>query len=363
MVGTIVHQLTDGDITDKVETSKEEISDDEFHIIYKVEDTSGNKQEKTRRIFYVDDIKPVIELNGDGTVILNIGEQYKEQGAKAHDEKDGDLTDKIETSGNVDTNKEIILQGKGRTELEEFIDMPLGNNTLILKVIDIEGKTVSYSQMYELVDGDVIKPEIELLVEGSKVKIVAKDETELDYIIYYWNEEDETRVDAREDSSKQIEEKIEILKGENTLTIIAVDKAGNEEIKEQTYKGAKKPKIELSRTGNELIIKVTDEEGIQKIEYTLNGTYYSTDPQNTGASLNMKEVEMKQPLIQGENKITIKAYNISGLETGRAATAQAKQGREDVIPTTTKSKSRIVKRKDGDRKRRGQKRSKEKRRT
>lgn len=243
---------------------------------------------------------PLVTINQEGNKLkVNI----------KHDK----IIDRIIYSWNE--NQEIILQGKGRTELEEFIDMPLGNNTLILKVIDIEGKTVSYSQMYELVDGDVIKPEIELLVEGSKVKIVAKDETELDYIIYYWNEEDETRVDAREDSSKQIEEKIEILKGENTLTIIAVDKAGNEEIKEQTYKGAKKPKIELSRTGNELIIKVTDEEGIQKIEYTLNGTYYSTDPQNTGASLNMKEVEMKQPLIQGENKITIKAYNISGLET------------------------------------------------
>ena len=31
------------------------------------------------------------------------------------------------------------------------------------------------------------------------------------------------------------------------------------------------------------IVKVTDEEGIQKVEYTLNGVYYSTDPNNTGA--------------------------------------------------------------------------------
>lgn len=243
---------------------------------------------------------PVVTINQEGNILkVNV----------KHDK----IIDRIVYTWNE--NQEIVLQGKGRLELEETIDIPVGNNILVLKVIDIEGQTVSYSQMYELVDGDVIKPEIELLLEGSKVKIVAKDETELDYIIYYWNEEDETRVNVREDSLKQIEEKIDILKGENTLTIIAVDKAGNEEIKEQTYKGAKKPKIELSRSENELIIKVTDEEGIQKIEYTLNGTYYSTDPQNTGVSLNMKEVEMKQPLIQGENKITIKAYNISGLET------------------------------------------------
>lgn len=242
---------------------------------------------------------PLVEINQEGA---NLKVNIK------HDK----IIDKIVYSWNK--NQEVILQGKGRLELEEIIDMPIGTNTLVLKVTDIQGKTVTYSQSYELEEGDVIKPEIELLVENSKVKIVAKDETELDYIIYYWNEEDETRVDVREDSLKQIEEKIEILKGENTLTIVAVDKAGNEEIKEQIFKGVKKPKIEATRSGNELIIKVTDEEGIQKIEYTLNGVFYSTDSKNTGAPLNMKELEIKQPLAQGENKITIKAYNISGLE-------------------------------------------------
>lgn len=243
---------------------------------------------------------PLVEINQEGaTLKLKV----------KHDK----IIDKIIYSWNE--NQEIILQGKGRLELEETIDMPIGTNTLVLKVTDIDGKTVSYSQIYELAQGDVIKPEVELLVESSKVKIVAKDETALDYISYYWNEEDETKVEVREESLKQIEEKIDILKGENTLTVIAIDQAGNETIKEQTFKGVKKPKIDLARSGSELIVKVTDEEGIQKVEYTLNGVYYSTDPQNTGTPLNMKQLEFKQPLAQGENKITIKAYNISGLET------------------------------------------------
>lgn len=224
------------------------------------------------------------------------------------------LIDKIIYSWNG--NAQIVLQGKGRMELEEIITIPMtGTNVLDLKVIDIAGKTVNYNKTYELEEGDVIKPEIELLVEGSKVKIVAKDETQLDYITYYWNAEDETTVNVREESLKQIEEKIDILKGENTLTIIAVDKAGNETIKEQTFKGVKKPVVELARDGEELIIKVTDEEGIQKIEFNLNGEDYSTDPNNTGTALNMKEVEIRQKLTSGENKITIKVYNISGLQT------------------------------------------------
>lgn len=243
---------------------------------------------------------PLVEINQEGATL---------KVSVKHDK----IIDKIVYSWNE--NQEVILQGKGRLELEETIDMPIGINTLMLKVTDINGKTVSYSESYELEEGDVTNPEIELLVESSKVKIIAKDETALDYILYYWNEEDETRVDVREESLKQIEEKIDILKGENTLTIVAVDKAGNETTEVQTFKGVKKPKIDLARNGSELIIKVTDEEGIQKIEYTLNGVYYSTDPKNTGTPLNMKELEIKQPLQQGENKITIKAYNISGLET------------------------------------------------
>lgn len=240
-------------------------------------------------------------------------EVNKENASLIIDIKHDKIIDRIIYNWN-DT-QEFVLLGKGRKEIQEIIDLPVGNNILNLKVTDIEGKTVSYSQSYELEEGDVIKPEIELLVESAKVKIVAKDETALEYILYYWNSEDETRVDVREGSLKQIEEKIDILKGENKLTIVAVDKAGNETTKEQIFKGVKKPKIDIAKSGNEFIIKVTDEEGIQKIEYVLNGIYYSTDPQKTGTSLNMKELEIKQPLQQGENKITIKAYNISGLET------------------------------------------------
>lgn len=96
----------DGDLTESVKLSFRIVNDGETDIIYKVTDASGNHQEKIRKVFLVDDIKPTIDLIGDGTVILNIGEKYEEQGAKAQDEKDGDLTDRIEISGEVNTNQE-----------------------------------------------------------------------------------------------------------------------------------------------------------------------------------------------------------------------------------------------------------------
>lgn len=209
--------------------------------------------------------------------------------------------------------QEVVLQGKGRNIIEESIQVPEGENTLTLKVVDILGKEVTYIQEYTSVSTDTIKPEIELTIENSKVKITAKDETQLDYISYHWNDEDETILEAREESPKLVEEKIAILKGENTLKVTAVDKSGNVTQKEQTFKGAKKPTIELSGQGNEIIIKVTDEENIKKIEFTLNGVFYSTDSNNTGTSLDVKELEIRQPLASGRNTINVKAYNVNDL--------------------------------------------------
>ena len=209
--------------------------------------------------------------------------------------------------------QEVVLQGRGRTQIEESIPLEIGDNTIYLTVSDLSGKEVSYDGTYFVEEGDTTPPQIELILEDGRVKISAKDETQIAYILYYWNEEDETRLDARAESPTLIEERLSVLRGENTLTVVAVDTAGNETTEVQTYKGATKPQISLSREGDELIIKVTDEENIQKIEFTLNGVFYSTDANNTGTPLNMKEIEIRQKLNAGTNTITVTAYNVSGL--------------------------------------------------
>ena len=224
------------------------------------------------------------------------------------------LIDKVIYSWNNE-QRETVLQGKGRLQMEENITLPIGTNTLKLKVVDIDGHTINYTNEYTLEDGDFTKPEIELLLDGAKVKIVAKDETAIDYMEYYWNDEEATTINVTANSPKQIEERVTILKGENTLHIIAVDKAGNESEEEQVYKGATKPVINVARDGKTLIITVTDEDNIKRIDYTLNDVEYSTDPSNTGTPLNMKELSIRQELKDGANKITIKALNTSGLET------------------------------------------------
>lgn len=95
----------DGDITEKINIEKNQINENQMEIKYTVTDNSGNTNVKIRKVNFIDDIAPNITLNGKERIVLYVGNTYKEQGAKAIDEKEGDLTDKINIEGGVDSNK------------------------------------------------------------------------------------------------------------------------------------------------------------------------------------------------------------------------------------------------------------------
>ena len=90
----------DGDITERVE----KVTNDSL-IDYKVKDSSGNETKKERKLIVTDEEGPVITLNGNETTYVTKGATYTEKGATASDNCDGDLSEKIETSGSVDTSK------------------------------------------------------------------------------------------------------------------------------------------------------------------------------------------------------------------------------------------------------------------
>ena len=89
----------DGDVTDRVEIVKEENK-----IIYSVIDSSGNKTEITRNLIN-DNVNPEISLIHSDNLTFKKGKKYKEFGAKAIDNCDGDITSRIEIVSNVDVNK------------------------------------------------------------------------------------------------------------------------------------------------------------------------------------------------------------------------------------------------------------------
>lgn len=89
----------DGDITDKVDAII-----DKDNILYRVFDSSFNRTEVKRDIIHEDKINPSIELKGKRTIYIYEGNSYIEEGYTAFDNCDGDITDKVVSTGNVDTN-------------------------------------------------------------------------------------------------------------------------------------------------------------------------------------------------------------------------------------------------------------------
>src|SRR5699024_11650177 len=77
-----------------------------YEINKEVADSSRNITTETRKVVVLeDDEAPVITLNDDKPIELEVGKTYEEPGATAEDNVDGDITDDIEITGEVNTNK------------------------------------------------------------------------------------------------------------------------------------------------------------------------------------------------------------------------------------------------------------------
>lgn len=103
--GYAVTDNYDDNLVEKVKIHKEEISQTEYNLVYTVEDSSKNTATTIRKVYIVDDVAPVITLNGNSNMKILLNSKYEEKGATANDEKDGDLSTKIKITGSVDTYK------------------------------------------------------------------------------------------------------------------------------------------------------------------------------------------------------------------------------------------------------------------
>ena len=93
----------DGDLTASVVRTE-----DQNQVTYTVTDSSGNTAQVVRNIEYTDPIAPEVTLLGAPHIMLQVGMSYEEYGATATDNCDGDLSQQVTISGEVDTGKEGI---------------------------------------------------------------------------------------------------------------------------------------------------------------------------------------------------------------------------------------------------------------
>ncbi|GAB2572671.1 immunoglobulin-like domain-containing protein [Gracilibacillus alcaliphilus] len=115
-----------------------------YELTYSVQDAAGNETNRTRAVHVVDEEFPVITLNGDNPLIIEVGTAYEELGATAHDNADGDISDQMIITGQVDISK-------------------LGSYQVAYKVADSSGNQTEVMRTVEVVD--TTNPEI--ILEGK----------------------------------------------------------------------------------------------------------------------------------------------------------------------------------------------------
>lgn len=98
--------------------------------IYEIKYYHGNSY-KIRKVRVIDSEPPIITLNGDSEINVVLNGNYWEQGYKAVDNYDGDLTNKVVVKSNLDTSKE------GTYEITYEVKDSSGNSKSITRKINV----------------------------------------------------------------------------------------------------------------------------------------------------------------------------------------------------------------------------------
>lgn len=202
--------------------------------------------------------------------------------------------------------EKVFVNGNNGRYLEKEITIPSGTNTLHVIIRDEDGKEITYEKQYE------IESNINIEISGNKIKISYEGNTQLSYMTYRWDEEEEKRIEV---NGTSIEEEIDAIKGLHTLTVIVVDENNNTDTKVQKINGVSKPKISLGvdDTKEHFVIMTSDDEKLEKVEFKLNqdDEVYELNLGNQ----NTKELNYRVPfeLQSGENIIEVTVYNSNNI--------------------------------------------------
>jgi len=133
-LGAIAEDNADGDISQQIKIDGEVDSTKlgTYEIYYYVVDRSGNEAEEViRTVKVVDSTPPDLNLIGDQEVTIELDETYEEQGFRAIDNYDGDITDRVQISNHVN------LQQVGTYEIIYTVEDTSGNVATIVRTVQV----------------------------------------------------------------------------------------------------------------------------------------------------------------------------------------------------------------------------------
>ncbi|WP_143870385.1 DUF5011 domain-containing protein [Catenovulum sediminis] len=132
--GASAYDDVDGDISIEISGMVDTDTDGTYTITYLAVDSAGNQTSVTRTVVVesviVDQTPPTIELNGDASVTLEVGDIYTDQGAIAFDDTDSDIN--VVVTGEVDTTT------AGTYILTYTAKDLAGNETSVVRTIYVE---------------------------------------------------------------------------------------------------------------------------------------------------------------------------------------------------------------------------------
>lgn len=121
-------------IEGKVDTAKV----GEYKLTYTVFNSKKEKSNTIERIVSVQDkVAPTITLKGKNEVTIYVGNTYKDSGCTANDNYDGDITNKVTITGEVDTKKE------GTYTINYEVEDSSGNKAQTTRKVVVKKKTSS----------------------------------------------------------------------------------------------------------------------------------------------------------------------------------------------------------------------------
>lgn len=163
--------------------------------------------------------------------------------------------------------RETIEQGNSeQTFIKDDIAISPGTNTLYVTAIAVNGRTTEDSYSYSY-DGIAIEFSV---VDNTYIKITASDVEGLTSLNFKWNSDEEIIAYPNGNDNTVIEQLTEIPTGLNTLSVTVVNSLNKTLTKTQSIKGNHPPQIDIYKQGNDLVVVITDEEGIDRIIQQVN---------------------------------------------------------------------------------------------
>ncbi len=208
---------------------------------------------------------------------------------------------------------EQTITKNGETQINEEIDLPVGNNKLDVTIVDMKNNSTPYTKEFT---ADSTLPQLALSLgdDGTKIKIVAKDTVALSYVTYQWDDEDVQTIYPEEGSEAQLETEIEAPAGKHNLTVIAVNTSNKTTTKTQEVDGVDegtKPSVKAAiepADRSKIIFSASDQIGLKNLSFTINGQKYVLPAEGD----NKTELQYTFEVKQGHYSITVEAENVNG---------------------------------------------------